>query len=77
MDRKGPKPQESKIQRIIDAQVDWTTNKPKVADVQQAWDPPVSTGHSIENDISIIKFIIDQKWKGLAIKHFEKKGKGT
>jgi len=77
VDRKGTKPQESKIQRIIDAQVDWTTNKPKVADVQQAWDPPVRTGHNIENDISIIKSIKDQKWKGLAIKQFEIKGKGT
>ncbi|XP_016139995.1 uncharacterized protein [Sinocyclocheilus grahami] len=74
VDRKGTKPQESKI---IDAQVDWTTNKPTVADVQQAWAPPVSTGHSIENDTSIIKSIIDQKWKGLAIKQFEIKGKGV
>ncbi|KTF82942.1 hypothetical protein cypCar_00042419 [Cyprinus carpio] len=35
----------------------------------------VSTGHNIENDMSIIKSIIDQKWKGLAIKQFEIKGK--
>lgn len=54
----------------------FTTKRPTVADVQKAWAPLVSAGNNFENDVSIIKSIPDQKWKGLAMKQFERKGKG-
>ncbi|KAL0150373.1 hypothetical protein M9458_054190 [Cirrhinus mrigala] len=75
-DRTGRKPPAARVQRAIAKETAWTTNVPTVDSVLLAWvpcqEPSLDT-----NDPLLIASVIHQKWKGLAVKHFEGKGKGV
>lgn len=49
---------------------------PSVDSVLLAW-VPCQEPSAAENDPVIIASVVQQKWKGLAIKSFEGKGKGV
>lgn len=53
----------------------WTTNVPTVDSVLLAW-LPCQEPSPVANVHLLISSVVHQKWKGLAIKHFEGKGKG-
>ncbi len=74
-DRTGQKPRVSRVQRAIAKETTWTNNVPSVDSVLLVWVPQEPP--SVENDPLLIASVVHQKWKGLAIKHFEGKGKGV
>lgn len=72
--RKCNPPQAARVQRTLDKETTWTTNKPTVDGLLKAWVPPQQ---KIEDNSPLICSIAEQKWKGLALKDFgEEKGKG-
>lgn len=53
----------------------WETNVPSFRDVPQTWVSPLKK--AIEENQEVIKSVVEQKWKGIALKDFgEPKGKG-
>jgi hypothetical protein len=66
----------SRVQLAIGKETTWTTNMPTVESVLQAW-LPCQEPSPDANDHLLISSVVHQKWKGLAIKHFEGKGKGV
>ncbi|XP_016348542.1 uncharacterized protein LOC107693605 [Sinocyclocheilus anshuiensis] len=75
-DRTGQKPPASRVQRAIAKETRWTTNVPSMGSVLLAW-VPCQEPSPVANDPLLIASVVHQKWKGLAIKHFEGKGKGV
>ncbi|XP_016096957.1 uncharacterized protein [Sinocyclocheilus grahami] len=74
--RASQKPLASHVQHAIAKENAWTTNVPSVDGVLLAW-VPFQEPSAAENDPVIIASVVQQKWKGLAIKSFEGKGKGV
>ncbi|KAF4103762.1 N-lysine methyltransferase KMT5A-B-like isoform X1 [Onychostoma macrolepis] len=75
-DRTGQKPRASRVQRAMAKETTWTNNVPSVDSVLLAW-VPCQEPSPVANDPLLIASVVHQKWKGLAIKHFEGKGKGV
>ncbi|CAM4652612.1 unnamed protein product [Leuciscus chuanchicus] len=74
--RSGQKPTASHVQLAIAKETTWTTNVPTVDSVLLSW-LPCQEPSPVPNDHLLISSVVHQKWKGLAIKHFEGKGKGV
>lgn len=69
------KPTPAKIQQAIERE-GWNTNIPSISAVLDAWVSQVKS--ATESDDSIMKCVLEQKWKGIDFKDFgEPKGKGT
>lgn len=67
-------PKEEKVKAIATKE-GWLTNVPSFTDVLQAWVSPLKT--AIEENEDIMKSVVEQKWRGIALKDFgEPKGKG-
>lgn len=75
-DRTGQKPPASRVQRAMAKETTWTSNVPSVDNVLLAW-VPCQEPSPVANHPLLIASVVHQKWKGLAIKHFEGKGKGV
>ncbi|XP_026157011.1 uncharacterized protein LOC113127041 isoform X2 [Mastacembelus armatus] len=73
--RTSAAPEAARVRRTLAKETTWTTNRPSVTDVVNAWIPE---RNKIEEDADLISAITDQKWKGLAVKDFgTEKGKGV
>ncbi|KAG9259454.1 hypothetical protein AMEX_G27973 [Astyanax mexicanus] len=69
------KPTPAKVQQAIERER-WNSNIPSISAVLEAWVSQVKS--AIETDESIIKCVLEQKWKGIDFKDFgEPKGKGV
>lgn len=69
-------PQEARVKRALERETAWTTNVPFVKDVLLLWEPCGEP--SVDpDDVLLINRVTQQKWKGLAIKQIEGKGKGA
>ncbi|KAI7789412.1 putative N-lysine methyltransferase SETD8-A-like [Triplophysa rosa] len=69
-------PQEARVKRAIERETAWTTNVPFIKDVLLSWEPCEEP--SVDpDDVLLINRVNQQKWKGLAIKQIEGKGKGV